>query len=1193
MFERVASALKERRVFLIVPEQSTLRAESDAFGYMNAPGFIDFDVLSMTSLGRRVLEDTGYRPVEAQSAATTADSGVVAETAESGLPGEGFASPAFISKYGKFMLLSRILYRRGKELRAFSHIRHSPDFVEKLNDMIAELKNHNITPEGLKDIAAEITSDSLLKRKIEDAALIYEGYERATGDEYMDQTDYQKLYTSKIGSASFVPDAEFWLSGFDYLSPTVADTVMELALHAASVNVVLTADAGCEYARQGDKRRFPKSDPLFTLTNGLAADLARRASESGVEARIEPIPSDAAPGYLRALAPEIAHIEKTLFTRPHTPFTQSVPPRDFGAASRATVDTAAQSAVSDSVASAAADSTARPPTLRLIAAANYYAEAETAAAEICGLVRDGLYAPDGGRDEIRYRDILVLCNDMTERGSIIGRVFRRYGLPVFMDRRRDVEHNPVIEYLLALPRIASSGRRYEDVFTLLKTGLTDITADEIDELENYVVTYGVRGKRWDKAFTFGLKRKYGDGHTKGEYEQEELDALNGARIKVASLIGGFEEGFKAGRTARARTEAFLTFLTERAQLPEMTERYAAELEGAGMLEYAAEMSGMWDVAREILGQMSTVLGDLDMSLNEYAEVLRAGLDSVRIGVLPTAVDQIVLGTMQRTRSGSAKAVFVLGANDGVLPASASDGALFSQDEVYRLADAGHNVARTEDTTHMEEELAIYRNFSKPRALLRVSYAASDSSGKNIRPSPVFERLCRLFPETPTEKDIGNISEKASPSRSGDPRRGVSVPFAERLVGIQHPDQALDRLSERMRAQVREESLGDVWAAVSDWYRVNRPNDFARVEAGLNFRGRRERVDAKFVEGLYWKVTSPSALERYSRCPFSWFMSYGLNLRERRVAGMDDMGIGDVYHSVLMRFGQELSSDGLSARDESSRWRTITDEEIDETARRLTSEEYAKRSAAEDVAIDAALAATETYRMERVSRTAALAARVLTRQIREGAVDAIYFESSFGENGDFPSLVPGQANRLRGGIRIEGRIDRVDVLDGGRARVVDYKSGTQAFSAPDATAGYQLQLMLYLQAVAEHYEPVGVFYFRIKEPRVEDDGDTDVAAAVSDSMKLDGAVVDDAPVLIAMGMNPAGKAKKGRMEKDEFDALRNTVSDLVENLVGDLMSGRIDADPKTAVKLKTTSYRNMKACDYCPYGGICNYDVTLT
>jgi ATP-dependent helicase/nuclease subunit B len=281
------------------------------------------------------------------------------------------------------------------------------------------------------------------------------------------------------------------------------------------------------------------------------------------------------------------------------------------------------------------------------------------------------------------------------------------------------------------------------------------------------------------------------------------------------------------------------------------------------------------------------------------------------------------------------------------------------------------------------------------------------------------------------------------------------------------------------------------------------------------------------------------------------------------------------------------------------------------ATRLTAEEYAKLEAqyrseiigpgagedaggaGEDAgaADDDAETALGNYRCGRMTRTIAAAARILTQQIRDGSVDDIYFESAFGKGSDFPAITAIQTTGGDSGeeIRIEGRIDRVDILEGGFARITDYKSGAQEFSVPDAAAGYQLQLMIYLQAVSERFQPAGVFYFRIKEPRVEDDGSSNVAEKIMKSMKPDGVAVNDARILTAMGIDPDGRSKKNRMAPGEWDALRDTVGVLLKELIGNLSSGRVEAAPKTAVKLKTLASRNQKACDYCPYKGICNYD----
>jgi ATP-dependent helicase/nuclease subunit B len=484
---------------------------------------------------------------------------------------------------------------------------------------------------------------------------------------------------------------------------------------------------------------------------------------------------------------------------------------------------------------------------------------------------------------------------------------------------------------------------------------------------------------------------------------------------------------------------------------------------------------------------------------------------------------------------------------------------------------------------MEEELAMYRNFAKPSALLHVSYSASDSSGKVLNPSHVFERLRRIFPGVPVERDIRNARTDGTDDDETDLRL------------IQHPDQTLDYLSGNLRKHAVGEDLSAAWKGVAAWYGENRPEDVARVKAGLLFRGRRERVNATFVDGLYRKVTSPSALEKYSRCPFSWFMSHGLRLRERREADMDSMSMGTVYHNVLMRFGRELSSDGLSALDSESRWRTVTDDEIGETITRLTEEEY--RAAAEPWSAgaggqDEADASMDEYRIERMSRTAALTARALTRHVRESRVEKMLFETSFGKDGDFPPVAARTARSGAGApgedMRVEGRIDRVDIMEGGYARVIDYKSGTVEFSPQDAETGYQMQLMVYMNAVAKRYDPAGVFYLHIKEPHVADNGDdAGNDASVMNEIKLDGVAVDDARVLVAMGMDPDGKASKSKMEPADFAALSETVDATIKDLLTNMSSGRIDATPKESI-----TNENKSACDYCSYKGVCNHDASF-
>ncbi|MDR1954068.1 MAG: exodeoxyribonuclease V subunit gamma [Clostridiales Family XIII bacterium] len=1070
-----------RRVLLIVPEQYTLQAERNAFAYLNAPGFIDFEVLSMTSLGRRILSETGG------------------------------GNQSFVNKYGKFMLISGLLHKNKQSLMTFRNLEGSADFVGKLNDMIAELKNFNISATELKDIADGIEGDSLLKRKLADVATIYAGYEDRTKEEYLDTADYLKLFTSKIAKSDFIAETEVWLSAFDYLTPAALDTLTELILRAPSVNLVLTA---------------APDNSFFQLTNALMSEVEKRAAEAGAKTKRQLIGDS----YAYQRPGVIAHIEKALFSYPIRLYEGN------------------------------------EPALRLVSAANYYTEAETAAARIAELIRD---------EGLRYRDILVLCNDMDARAPVIRRVFARYGLPIFVDQRRSIEHNPVLEYILALLSIVAGGWFYDAIFQFLKTGLTDIGRDTWEELENYVCNYRIRGSLWKRDFTYGLT----------EYAQEEMDALNETRRKIASLIGAFEEPFRQSATVRQRTECLYRFLTDTAKLPEAIDALAATLENTGesrYAEYAAEMAGTWDVVTDIFEQLFAALGELPVSPEEYADVLRTGFASVRMGMLPPLMDQIVLGTMQRTRSGGVQAIFVLGANDGVLPMTGTDDAILNEDEKAQLSDAGYDVGKACDKILMEEQLAIYRNLSKPQRLLHVSYSVSDGGGRDIKPSMIFERLRRLFPNVPVEKDIINDG--------GDPLRL-----------IQYRDEARGHLTENLQRWIGGELLPAVWKDVYLWFkedgRDNGSDDMVNIRAGLTFRNRRERIDERFVEELYGGardagigdagvaeancdganaalITSPSALERFSRCPFAFFMDRGVRLKERRVFEIDSRNVGDVYHEVLMRYGMEMIRDGLPAADERSAWRTINEAESAALTRRIydeVSSEY-KEGLFHG-------GGYERYKSDRIKRITADVAWILTEQVRAGAITDMRFEAGFGDGEAFPAIEVAREGKL---VRVKGRIDRIDVLEGGYAKIIDYKSGADAFSRDDVLGGWQLQLMLYLMAVREQYKPAGVFYFKIAEPRAEDTGTGDIAKEIMKGFKLDGIAINDPQIAAAIGQ------KVRSVEPADFAAIQDSVSSLVTGLCGKLLSGNIDARPMIAKKLKAGN-RPMSACTYCSYRGICNFD----
>jgi ATP-dependent helicase/nuclease subunit B len=1071
-----------KRVLLVVPEQYTLQAERGAMEAMGLPGFMDFDVLSMTSLGRRVFADVG-------GAADTKN---------------------FIDQYGKIMLIARLLHKHAADpdehLEAFRASGPSAALAAHISDMISELKNFNITPSDLEDIAAMLGKDDLLGLKLSDIALIYRGFERELSGKLRDTADYLKEFTAKIPESGYIATSEIWLSGYDYLSPAMNDAVIELARKALGVNIVLTAD---------------ENDPFFSLTNGLADKLTDEARKVGIKTERSHIDIN----YTRKLPAEIAHIEQNLFAGKSKPFVTS------------------QTANAPQAQDASRAATHYANAITLTSAANFYAEAETVASQICDIIRD---------DGYQYRDILVLCNDMQTRVPILKRVFGEYGLPVFVDQRRAVEHNPVIELLLALPELAARGRKYEDVFRVLKTGFAGIDRNAVERLENYALEYRIRGSLWDREFIYG-----------GTDNAEEMQALNEARAQVSALFAPFEKSFNKSRSAREKTECLRAFITDNMEISNRVETMARELEAAGTLEYAAELTAIESVALGVLDQLGNALGDIEMTPREYANCLRAGLNSVRIGMLPTSADQIVIGTMQRTRSSHAKAVFVVGANDGVLPSASEDDGILNSDEKQRLELTGNFLGRNDETVYFEEQLAIYRNLSKPSKKLYISYSAFDIRNKELRPSHIFNRIHKLFRDNiRIQKDIIAAVE--------DP-----------LALVQYPEEALIHLTDNIR-NAHSSGKTKLDAPWPDVMRVlqKKPEYRARlfnIQTGLNFNyssAKRERVSRKTLEMLMKPTVSPSAIERYSRCPFSWFIGNALRLSERRVRELDYRSIGDIYHELLMQYGERVNNN--------AKWDSVTREEcghiIRETYENLTrtyKEGLLGKSAAESEEADG----YTDYRKERITRVAAEAAWAVTNQVRESNISQMLFESSFSRGADFaPIEIDAADSAETKKLSVSGRIDRVDITDGENAVITDYKSGSEKFSAADIRGGWQLQLIIYLLAVtgSGDYKPGGINYLGISEPHIEDAGNADkLAKAIAKEFKPDGLFATNAD------------SESHNEKLDELNELMDSVRGTLKTLAIDMLAGKVSANPKTAKKITAGfSGSPRTACSYCAYRGIC-------
>lgn len=1120
LFDRIAGELSRsgQKILLLVPDQFTLQAERNAFAYLGVDGLMDLEVMSQSRLGFKVLSEVG---------------------GSSRIP---------VDKYGRHMLLAKILTEENNSLEAFRGLNQKSSFIEMTNNLISEMKQFNASPEDLLKILRETEETSILHRKLKDIHKIYTKYEALIEGKYLDTEDYLNLFISKIEQSRLIRDSVVWISGFDYFTPKSLNIIEQLILTAKEVNVVLTAD--CSSGERGCAMPPESRDSdLFDLTRGIMYKLKIIAEQSGIDYEEVPIggryriPVGEGPG---AKAGPLAHLEQELYAQPYR-----------------------QAPAGKSIA--------------LCQSANFYAEAETAAAKIVQLIRD---------EGLRYRDILVICNDMDTRASVIKRVFADYGITAFLDKKRDILHHPSIEFITALIDITAKGWLYEDIFRMLKTNLTTVSFEDCEDLENYAVKYRIKGNRWKSDFTYGAKAE-------GE---EELQRVNGVREQVYEYITAFEAGFKQKKTVRQRTAAIYDFLTEKARLPERIETLISYLMEENEYEYAEEASQIWGVIIGIFDQLIELIGDEEISAEEYGTILKTGFEAVEIGLLPPTIDQIIVGTMQRTRAGNVKALIVLGANDGLLPAAALSESLLNEDEKTALYKKGIEICRIDDLRVKEEKLAIYKNLSKPSRCLWMSYSASDLEGKESKQSMLFDKIRKVYTDIKIEKDILNAEEP--------------------MALIEAPGSTLKHMTEALRGAMENMPLRKEWLTAYQWYAANSEPQLGPVREGLLFTNRQEKIRKDLIQKLYNRdfslelSLSPSRLERFSRCPFSHFINYGLKPDERRIFEIAGREIGDVYHQCLMKLSEKLSVPGMEITDPDSPWMRVTKEHCQELINSFvdeTSLEYR-----EGVLVQGE---EERYRGTRMKKVCGEAAWALVEHVQTGRIQSVFFESEFGRalGKQFPPIEVKLGDET---LYIEGKIDRVDVLrgsdcDSGRyIKIIDYKSGKERFDTDEARAGWRLQLMLYLRAAMgansyemnrdNPYKPAGVFYFEIAEPQIdvtelpEEDYTEKVKAERRKKFRLDGVVLDDQSIIESIAgefsgysdILPVKKTKEGYvgttekklLKEEDFSELLDAVNSKVKELCGELSEGSVEIKPK---KVKDET-----ACRFCLYKSICCFDLSF-
>lgn len=348
------------------------------------------------------------------------------------------------------------------------------------------------------------------------------------------------------------------------------------------------------------------------------------------------------------------------------------------------------------------------------------------AAQIRRLIREEGY---------RYRDIAVITSDMNAYAVHLEKAFDTFGIPMFMDHKKSILLNAFVEYVRSLLAMVDEGFSYESVFRFLRTGMSGFTEEETDRMENYAIALGVKGyKKWQEPWQ-KTTRECGD---------EELSLLNSLRVRFVEKLEGLLFILrKRKKMVGDITLAVYEFFVQE-KLQEQIRKLELQFQDEGELALAKEYSQVYRIVIELFDKFVELLGEEPVSLQEYRELLDAGLEEAKVGVIPPSLDQVVIGDVERTRLNNLKVLFFVGANDTFLPGNLGQGGLLSERDREKFSKQKLSLSPGAKEKTYIQKFYLYMNLTKPSEKLYLSFSKVSSDGKALRPAYLVQDIRRLF-----------------------------------------------------------------------------------------------------------------------------------------------------------------------------------------------------------------------------------------------------------------------------------------------------------------------------------------------------------------------------------------------------------------------------------------------------------------
>mgnify|MGYP000865410848 FL=1 len=1028
---------------------------------------------------------------------------------------------------GKSLVLQKVAADLKEQLPAMGSLLHKQGYIHEVKSAISEFMQYGISTQDMDKLITSAQKRGALAMKLKDLKTLYRGFQDYIRDHFITTEETLDVLRRSLSKSKILKGSVVVFDGFTGFTPIQNRLIQELMRVCAETIVTVTIGVGEDpYKMDGEQK-------LFHLSKKTVADLEKLAAEAEVE-RGEDLFVKGGPNRF-AKAPALHYLEQNLFRYQYEPYA------------------------------------GEQQEIHMFEALSPREEVHQTALYIRHLIRE---------QGMTYRDIAVVIGDLEGYASYVETEFGQLEIPCFLDRTRGIVLNPMIEYIKSALQLYIKDFSYDTVFHFLRSGMADISREEIDELENYVIRTGARGYRtYSRLFTRRTEEMQGNAEGSEQAEEKTMERLNRIRQQFMDAVEILHMGSqeKAGDYV-----SHLYDFLEQNQVQQKLLNYQQQFEKEGDLSRAREYAQIYRLVMDLLDQVYELLGEEEISRQEFADILEAGFGEITVGTIPQNVDRIVVGDMERTRLKQVKVLFFLGVNDGNIPKNASKGGIISDMDREFLIESGTEMAPSPRQQMYIQRLYLYLNMTKPSEQLYLSYAKVNSEGKGIRPSYLIDTVRKLFPA---------MSVEYPQNRS-------------RLEQIEGRQEGARYLAEELREYVEgtlpEEERQDFYLM----YRAYEADAAGRdLLTRAAFRRYREsglsRIVARALYGQQLE-NSVSRLETYAACACRHFLQYGLSLQEREEFGFESSDMGTVYHAVLENFAGKLAESNLT-------WWDFT-------------EDFAAKAVKESVEAYAATygetvlysSARNEYAITRMSRILTRTVLTLQKHLKQGSFQPDDYELSFRFAEDLDSIHVDLSEDEK--MHLQGRIDRIDVSEDAEhvyVKVIDYKSGNRKFDLAALYYGLQLQLVVYMNAAMEmesrkhpdkEIVPAALLYYHIDDPTIETPvelTDEQINEQILAKLRMNGVVnsdpevverldryMQDKSVVIPVEKKKDGSfsARSGVLSREEMQLISSYVDAKIRSIGREILDGKIAANPYEK--------GNEEACTYCAYKKVCGFDGSI-